>query len=69
MYGKKEARNRPQKARQEEDVLMTKDVEVFVTGVSLNGKVELAKGSSNDIERPAERDEVVDQKAEDSNSD
>jgi hypothetical protein len=48
---------------------MTKDVEVFVTGVSLNGKVELAKGSSNDIERPAERDEVVDQKAEDSNSD
>ena len=48
---------------------MTKDVEVFVTGVSLTGKAELAKGSSNDTERPAERDEVVDQKAEDSNSD
>ncbi len=48
---------------------MTKDVEVFVTGVSLNGKAELAKGSSDDTERPAERDEVVDQKAEDSNSD
>jgi|TARA_R110000823_G_C15542255_1_gene458285 hypothetical protein len=48
---------------------MTKDVEVFVTGVSLNGKAELAKGSSDDTERPAERDEAVDQKAEEGNSD